>query len=193
MAFTRLVPALFGAIERASAADKDHKDEVRLRNYAAFLDAMQPLASGASGGAGLDAHVQDAQAACDGARQGYVDDLISRSFGVPLELLARVDAALATGMAAEAVTFQPGLARTDVRRALKESLGARRAEKGVQEAHARCAKHFGKGSPLFDETWQAARETLLTRYARLEQLVSQLYGDALVPGAAELEELFATV
>jgi hypothetical protein len=125
-----------------------------------------------------------------------VDMLLHRSFGVPLAMLARLEALLGTGMGAEAVTFQAGLSRTDVRRALKEALGARRAERGLQEANARCIKHLGAGGragALSADAWAAAQRALSARYARLEALVGQIYGDELVPSAAEMQELFKTV
>jgi hypothetical protein len=186
LALGRLVPALLSCVERAAVGDQEHCGEVRLRNYAAFLDALAGL-----GGGGLDGHLETVQAVCEQARQGYADDLWLRTFPAPLELLGRIEGALATGMGPESVTFQAGLARSDARRVLKEALGTRRVEKGLQEAHARCAKHF-KG-PLFQDTWHAAQGSLLQRYERLEELVLQVYGDALLPGASELEELFQAV
>lgn len=190
-AYSRLIPAALAAADRAAGADKEHAEEIRLRNVAAVAAAVEPLDASAAALAPL---VQSAQAAAAHAQDAYVDMLLGRSFGPPLALLARMEALLETGMGAESVAFQAGLSRTDVRRVLKDALGSRRAERGVQEAHARAAKHLGKSPPpLFEETWDAARAALLQRYGRLETLVGQVYGDALAPSASELQELFKTV
>jgi hypothetical protein len=189
--YSRLIPAALAAAERASGADREHAEEIRLRNVAAVVAALKPLGSGSSSLAPL---VKSARATAAQALDAYVDMLLGRSFGAPLALLARIEALLATGMGAEAVAFQAGLSRTDVRRMLKEALGSRRAERGVQEAHARAAKHLGRAPPpLFEDAWAAAHATLLERYGRLETLVGQVYGDSLAPSASELEELFKTV
>ncbi len=161
-----------------------------LRNLAAISDS---LAQCPASSAVLAAQAAAAATRATAARDAYVDMLLGRSFGVPLALLARLEALIGTGMGAEAVAFQAGLSRTDVRRALKEALGSRRAERGVQEAHARATKHLGRSGQLFQDTWLAAEGALLERYARLEALLERVYGDALSPSAAELEELFKTV
>lgn len=190
-AYSRLIPAALAAADRAAGADKEHAEEIRLRNVAAVAAAVEPLDTSAAALAPL---VKSAHAAAAHAQDAYVDMLLGRSFGPPLALLARIEALLETGMGAEAVAFQAGLSRTDVRRVLKDALGSRRAERGVQEAHARAVKHLGKAPPpLFEETWGAARAALLQRYGRLETLVGQVYGDALAPSASELQELFKTV
>ena len=189
-AYSRLVPAALAAAERASGADKEHAEEIRLRNVAAVAAAVTPLGATSS----LAPLVASTRAAAAQAQDAYVDMLLGRSFGAPLSLLARIEALLATGMGAEAVAFQAGLSRTDVRRLLKEALGSRRAERGLQEAHARAVKHLGRSPPpLFEQTWEEARAALLERYGRLETLVGQVYGDSLAPSASELEELFKTV
>jgi len=141
-AYSRLIPCALAAAERAAGADREHAQEIRLRNVAAVAAALAPLGPASA----LTALMKTTQAAAAQALDAYVDMLLGRSFGTPLALLARIEALLATGMGAESVAFQAGLSRTDVRRVLKEALGSRRAEKGVQEAHARAAKHLGRAA-----------------------------------------------
>ena len=200
-AYGRLLPALFSYIDRAAAADKDHLSEVRLRSYTAVADALSPLLRGGSRpdtAAPLSEHLQAASQAAEAALEAYADDMLSRSLPVPLDLLRRVEAALATGMAPDAVAFQAGLARSDVRRALKEALGSPKAEKAVQDVYARVAKHFrevgagGRGE-LFEAAWQGVGARLVDCWSRLEGYVGQLYNDALAPSAAAMEDLVASM
>jgi len=199
-AHERLLPALCAAIERAAGQaaghagtekERERRAEVRLRNYVALRGA---LAGGVSG-----EHARAALAAAEEALESYSDELASRAgFAVPLELLSRMEAALEAGMEGEAVAVQAGLARSEVRRALRDALGARKAERGVAEAFGRCARHFpagpGKGGGAMQaEVWAAVRARLLQRYGRLEELVLELYGDALQPATAELAEAFKMV
>jgi len=210
-AYGRLLPALLSYIDRAAAGDKDHMSEVRLRSYSAVADALSPLVRDTGGGKSskgdadaapeLSDQVHAAREAVDSALAAYTDDMLARSLPVPLDILARIESTLATGMAPDAVAFQAGLARTDVRRILKDALGNRKVEKAVQEVYARVAKHFrgGPGSgaaaqpALFDTAWHSVCETLLDKWGRLEEYMHRLYGDALAPSAAEMEDLLLNV
>jgi hypothetical protein len=199
-AYGTLLPALFSYIDRAAAADRDHLSEVRLRSYTAVADALSPLLRGSSkdSGAPLSQHLQAASEAAEAALEAYADDMLSRSLPVPLDILRRIEAALATGMAPDAVAFQAGLARSDVRRALKDALASPKADKAVQDVYARVAKHFrgvaGAGrQELFDAAWQGVGGRLVECWARLEGYVGQLYNDSLAPSAAAMEDLVGSM
>ena len=189
-----LVSCCLAAAKRAAAADPDHAAEITLR-HAAILAAVAASCDAAS-----PALISATSAAVASSLASYGDALLRRSpaFGPVLALADAIDSALGAGLSPDAAALRPGLTKGEARKALKDALGARRAERGIADAHSRVVKHFGGsggGVPptLVADAWAAARGLLLERYARLEGNVAAMYGDAVQPGAGELEELFKTV